>query len=77
MRFSSRDSAVGEVITRLMSDRWTVSMATAHTGFPETKLKTDNIYDAAVAWGQRRSKAYIHGSSCDCVFRGMEDSRDI
>lgn len=59
MLISLRGREPDETASKIESDRWTVSMATYHTAYPDTKLKTDNINDYARAWGQRMSHSTI------------------
>lgn len=61
MFISKRLRDVGEFTDLIDSDRWTLSLATTHDGYPVSKLKTDNLDDYARTWGQRQSHTTLSG----------------
>lgn len=59
MLIAIRDREPADVVSLIESDRWDHFIATAHAGFPVSKLKTDNISDGVRAYGQRQSHTRI------------------
>lgn len=51
----TRTRDVNEFVSIYDSDRWTQTLATTHSEYPLSKLKTDNLDDYARTWGQRQS----------------------
>lgn len=70
MLVSIRDREPSEVASVIQSDRWDISMAATHVGYPASKLQTDNLGDYARAWGQRQSHTAIE---VVYPFAGTED----
>lgn len=59
MIISLRNRQVGENVSLFESDRFDVSLSSNIDSYPDSKLKTDNLDDYAMAWGQRRSHTRI------------------
>lgn len=59
MLISKRVFNIGDSTSKIESDHTTISMATSLAEYPDTKLRTDDVKDAAIAWGQRRSHTAI------------------
>lgn len=59
MLIAIRSREPEESVSLFPSDRWYQEIATAHTGYPVSKLKTDNIDDVTRAYGQRQSHTRI------------------
>lgn len=49
--------------TGLMGDFWTLSAASAHTGYPVSNLLTNDLRQPWVSWGQRASHNWIEAES--------------
>lgn len=63
MELSILTQSGAEASPRLMSNRWTITTATAHAGFPTSKLGTNNLADQWWAWNQRASGTWISAVS--------------
>lgn len=63
MLIARRTRESSETAALIPSDRWTQEIATAHSGYPVSKLKTDNLDDAVRAYGQRQSHTRIQATT--------------
>lgn len=63
MLISKRTANVGESRARLLGDRWTIVTAPTHSGYPASKLISDNLADYALFYNQDPSGTWIAGTS--------------
>lgn len=67
MLLSRRILLAGDRYSSFDTDRWTVSVSTAQSGYPVTNIQTDDLNQTLKTWGQRRSHNIIQASQVEAL----------